>query len=276
MKLPDFNLSNSYIPEENYRSNKTEVTIMPFSKRKIAVSTGINASFASGYISVFVGLRITLDPCALDRDRPKNTYVFYLCKTSADKNKIRHANLEEKGLGLFFICAVQIIAKELVQKINSQNNYDAEPTGDEISSAKWLKEKLAEAIHRDEDRVGVYLGFTSIVEETLDLIDTTGKRIQDWIAKDQYPDAYLAICFYKSEIQGEGYSCGVEHVNRWIKTQFVVYNSSVSSRLYAYLQSSLRSWVFTNNQEFLEICWGISLIEYVADSTGHRCKCRLY
>ena len=165
--------------------------------------------------------------------------------------------------------------KELVQKINAQNNYDAEPTGDEISSAKWLIEKLAEIIHRDEDRIELNLGFTSIVEEILDLIDTTGNRIQDWIANDQYPNAYLAICFYKSEIQAEGYSCGVKHVNRWIKAQFVVYNSSVSSRLYAFLHTSLSSWVFTNNQEFLEICWVRSLIEYVADSTGHRCKCRL-
>ncbi len=273
MKLPDFNLSNSYIPEKNYRSNKTEVTIMSFSKRKIAVSTGINASFASGYISVFVGLIITLDLYA--PDRPKGIYVFYSCNSSADKNKIRQVNLEEKGLGSSFTCAVQIIAKELVQKINAQNNYDAEPTGDEISSAKWLKEKLAEIIHRDEDRIELYLGFTLIVEEILDLIDTTGNGIQDWIANDQYPNAYLAICFYKSEIQAEGYSCGVKHVNRWIKAQFVVYNSSVSSRLYAYLHTSLSSWVFTNNQEFLEICWVRSLIEYVADSTGHRCKCRL-
>ena len=58
--------------------------------------------------------------------------------------------------------------------LHAQNTYYGDPTGDGSSSAKWLKEGLAEFIHGGDSRVYSELGENPIDQQIGDLINAIG------------------------------------------------------------------------------------------------------
>ena len=162
----------------------------------------------------------------------------------------------------------RIIAHEMVHVLHGQNTYFADPTGDGSSSAKWLKEGLAEFIHGGDSRVRGILGPNPTDDEIRTLIDAIGTGNEDWANNDQYAAAYLAVRFLHSEIKAAGQADGIKHMTQWMKSQFDASAGAANSGLDAYISNFLSGRGYSNNDEFLKTFKGQEDVEVPANSNG--------
>ena len=153
--------------------------------------------------------------------------------------------------------ADRTVAHEMVHLLHAQNTYYADPTGDGSSSAKWLKEGLAEFIHGADDRVFSILGANPSDGEITSLINAIGTGNESWSTSEQYASAYLAVRFLDYEIKQAALSNGatgdgIKHMTRWMKTQFDDPNKGpAASGFNAYASAFLSGRGYSDNQGFL-------------------------
>ena len=99
----------------------------------------------------------------------------------------------------------RVVAHEMVHLLHAQNTYYGDPTGDGSSSAKWLKEGLAEFIHGADDRVFSILGANPSDGEITSLINAIGTGNESWSTSEQYASSYLAARYLDYEIKQAGH-----------------------------------------------------------------------
>ena len=162
----------------------------------------------------------------------------------------------------------RIIAHEMVHVLHGQNTYFADPTGDGSSSAKWLKEGLAEFIHGGDSSGSRDPGPNPIDDEIRTLIDAIGTGNEDWANNDQYAAAYLAVRFLHSEIKAAGQADGIKHMTQWMKSQFDATAGAANSGLDAYISNFLSGRGYSNNDEFLKTFKGQEDLEVTTSGTG--------
>ena len=164
--------------------------------------------------------------------------------------------------------ADRTVAHEMVHLLHAQNTYYADPTGDGSSSAKWLKEGLAEFIHGADDRVLSILGTNPTDPEITSLINAIGTGNENWSTSEQYASAYLAARFLDYEIKQAGESDGIKHMTRWMKSQFDANAGPAVSGFDEYINQFMNSRYATDdNKGFLQAFKGASGLDYIKNST---------
>ena len=167
-----------------------------------------------------------------------------------------------------YVEADRIIAHEMVHVLHAQNTYYGDPTGDGSSSAKWLKEGLAEFIHGGDSRVYSELGENPTDQQIGNLINAIGTGNENWASSDQYAAAYLAVRFLHSEIKAAGHSDGIKHMTQWMKSQFDAGAGAADSGLNKYMSGFLSDRGYANNDEFLKVFKGLEDLEVIGDNSG--------
>ena len=165
----------------------------------------------------------------------------------------------------------RIVAHEMVHLLHAQNTYYADPTGDGSSSAKWLKEGLAEFIHGADDRVLSILGASPSDATITTLINAIGTGNEPWSTSEQYASGYLAARYLDYEIKQAGQS-GIKHMTQWLKSQFDAGAVASNSGFNAYVSSFLagRGYNSNDNDGFLQAFKGsggtVSGLDYIKDA----------
>jgi flagellin len=165
----------------------------------------------------------------------------------------------------------RVVAHEMVHLLHAQNTYYADPTGDGSSSAKWLKEGLAEFIHGADDRVLSILDTSPSDGEITALIDAIGTGNESWSTSEQYASGYLAARYLDYEIKQAGQS-GIKHMTQWMKSQFDAGAGASASGFNAYVTSFLngRGYNSDDNEGFLQAFKGsggtVSGLDYIKDA----------
>ena len=165
----------------------------------------------------------------------------------------------------------RVVAHEMVHLLHAQNTYYADPTGDGSSSAKWLKEGLAEFIHGADDRVLSILDTSPSDAEITALIDAIGTGNESWSTSEQYASGYLAARYLDYEIKQAGQS-GIKHMTQWMKSQFDAGAGASASGFNAYVTSFLngRGYNSNDNEGFLQAFKGsggtVSGLDYIKDA----------
>ena len=166
----------------------------------------------------------------------------------------------------------RIVAHEMVHLLHAQNTYYADPTGDGSSSAKWLKEGLAEFIHGADYRVLSILGASPSDASITTLINAIGTGNESWSTSEQYASAYLAARYLDYEIKQAGQSGGIKHMTQWLKSQFDAGAGAAASGFNAYVSSFLagRGYNSNDNDGFLQAFKGsggtVSGLDYIKDA----------
>ena len=165
----------------------------------------------------------------------------------------------------------RVVAHEMVHLLHAQNTYYADPTGDGSSSAKWLKEGLAEFIHGADDRVFSILGANPTDGEITSLINAIGTGNESWSTSEQYASGYLAARYLDYEIKQAGQS-GIKHMTQWMKTQFDANAGAATSGFNTYVATFLsgRNYNSDDNDGFLQAFKGsggtVSGLDYIKDA----------
>ena len=165
----------------------------------------------------------------------------------------------------------RVVAHEMVHLLHAQNTYYADPTGDGSSSAKWLKEGLAEFIHGADDRVFSILGANPSDGEITSLINAIGTGNESWSTSEQYASGYLAARYLDYEIKQAGQS-GIKHMTQWMKTQFDANAGAAASGFNTYVATFLsgRGYNSDDNDGFLQAFKGsggtVSGLDYIKDA----------
>ena len=171
--------------------------------------------------------------------------------------------------------ADRTVAHEMVHLLHAQNTYYSDPTGDGSSSAKWLKEGLAEFIHGADDRVFSILGANPSDGEITSLINAIGTGNESWSTSEQYASAYLAARFLDYEIkQNVTGASGIKHMTQWMKTQFDANAGPALSGFDEYINQFMNGRYATDdNQGFLNAFKGLgtpppslSGLDYIKDT----------
>ena len=163
----------------------------------------------------------------------------------------------------------RVVAHEMVHLLHAQNTYYGDPTGDGSSSAKWLKEGLAEFIHGADDRVFSILGANPSDGEITSLINAIGKGNEKWETSEQYASAYLAVRFLDYEIKQNVHASGIKHMTQWMKTQFDANAGAATSGFNTYVATYLasRGYNSPNNAGFIDAFRGsggtVSGLDYI-------------
>ena len=165
----------------------------------------------------------------------------------------------------------RVVAHEMVHLLHAQNTYYGDPTGDGSSSAKWLKEGLAEFIHGADDRVFSILGANPSDGEITSLINAIGTGNESWSTSEQYASSYLAARYLDYEIKQAGHS-GIKHMTQWMKTQFDANAGAATSGFNTYVATFLsgRNYNSDDNDGFLQAFKGsggtVSGLDYIKDA----------
>ena len=165
----------------------------------------------------------------------------------------------------------RVVAHEMVHLLHAQNTYYGDPTGDGSSSAKWLKEGLAEFIHGADDRVFSILGANPSDGEITSLINAIGTGNESWSTSEQYASGYLAARYLDYEIKQAGQS-GIKHMTQWMKDQFDANAGAAASGFNAYVANylSTRGYNSNDNDGFLQAFKGsggtVSGLDYIKDA----------
>ena len=165
----------------------------------------------------------------------------------------------------------RVVAHEMVHLLHAQNTYYGDPTGDGSSSAKWLKEGLAEFIHGADDRVFSILGANPTDGEITSLINAIRNGNESWSTSEQYASGYLAARYLDYEIKQAGQS-GIKHMTQWMKTQFDANAGAATSGFNTYVATFLsgRNYNSDDNDGFLQAFKGsggtVSGLDYIKDA----------